>query len=264
MTDISGKIVFITGATSGIGKACAETLASNGAKVIITGRRKERLDSLSKELSKKYGVDVLPREMDIRHQAEVGRTVDSLPENWKQIDILVNNAGIGFFDKLQDGKISDWEDMIDTNIKGLLYVIRAILPPMVKRNSGHIITIGSLAGHEVYPMGNVYCATKWASNALNKALRMDLFGTKIRVTSIDPGMVETDFRIVSFRGDTERAKQFPKGLVPLSPEDIAEAVVFAATRPWHVNIREMILYPTMQVSAMLIHREEEDKKDEPK
>lgn len=256
MTDISGKIVFITGASSGIGMACAEVFASQGANLIITARRKERLDSFSEELSKKHGVEVLPRDMDVRHQPEVGRTVEELPENWKQIDILVNNAGVGFFNKFQDGKISDWEDMVDTNIKGLLYVTRAILPIMVQRNSGHVITIGSLAGHEVYPMGNVYCATKWASNALNKALRMDLFGTKIRVTSIDPGMVETDFRIVSFRGDTERAKQFSKGLVPLSPEDIADAAVFAATRPWHVNIREVILYPTMQVSAMLIHREE--------
>jgi NADP-dependent 3-hydroxy acid dehydrogenase YdfG len=257
MTDISGKIVFITGASSGIGKACAESFASSGANLIITARRKERLNLLSETLSKKYGIKVLSCEMDVRRQEVVERTVGDLPENWKDIDILVNNAGLGYFSKLQDGKISDWEEMIDTNIKGLLYVTRTILGIMVQRNSGHVITIGSLAGHEVYPMGNVYCATKWASNALNKALRVDLLGTKIRVTSIDPGMVETDFRIVSFRGDTERAKQFSKGLIPLSPEDIADAVVYAASRPWHVNIREMILYPTMQVSAMLIHREDE-------
>ncbi|RMG60544.1 MAG: SDR family oxidoreductase [Deltaproteobacteria bacterium] len=255
---LEGKIVLITGASSGIGKACAEKFASEKVNLILTARRINRIEELSRELSGKFGIKTLPIQLDVRDREAVEEKLGNLPEEWKNVDILVNNAGLSRnLIPLHEGLYEDWEEMIDTNIKGLLYVTRVILPGMVARNSGHVINIGSIAGHEVYQGGNVYCATKWAVNALSKALRLDLFGKKVRVTSIDPGMVETEFSIVRFRGDTERAKKVYEKTTPLTAEDVAEAVIFAATRPEHVNISEIIIMPTYQPIASMVYREEE-------
>ena len=246
------KIALITGASSGIGKATAEILAKNGYNVIVSARRLERLIETQKQLEKKYKVEVLPLRLDVRDKDAVEDYLTNLPDGWKEIDVLVNNAGLSKgLEKLQDGKIENWEVMIDTNIKGLLYVTRAILPSMIKRNSGTIVNIASIAGHETYPGGNVYCATKAAVLHLSKALRMDLVGTNIRVVSIDPGMVETEFSIVRFDGDKEKAAKVYEGITPLTAEDVAEAVWFAISRPLHVTVEDMVLMPTQQASVLL-------------
>jgi 3-hydroxy acid dehydrogenase/malonic semialdehyde reductase len=255
MPSLRDKIVFITGASSGIGSSCARAFAGQGARLILAARRQDRLENLASELKKKPGRRIYILVLDVRSQAAVKGAVDDLPPEWEDIDILINNAGLSRgLDKLQEGKTSDWEEMIDTNINGLLYVTRAVLPGMVRRDRGHIINIGSVAGHEVYPGGNVYCATKFAVKALSKGLRLDLSGTGLRVTSVDPGLVETEFSLVRFRGDTERAGKVYRGLTPLSPDDIADAVVYCASRPPHVNISEIIVMPTAQASATMIHR----------
>lgn len=255
MYSLKEKIIFITGASSGIGRACAGAFAQQGARLILAARRRNRLDELAAELKLTPGRDVLILELDVRSQAAVGQAVAGFPPDWDVIDVLVNNAGLSRgLDKLHEGKLNDWEEMIDTNIKGLLYVSRSVIPGMVKRGRGHIINIGSVAGHEVYPGGNVYCATKFAAKALSKGLRLDLSGTGVRVSSVDPGMVETEFSLVRFRGDSERAGKVYQGLTPLSPDDIADAVVYCATRPPHVNISEMIVMPTAQASTTLVHR----------
>ncbi|MBN2199846.1 MAG: SDR family oxidoreductase [Candidatus Aminicenantes bacterium] len=255
MTNLLGKIVFITGASSGIGLACARAFAAQGAKILLAARRLDRLRTLSGELEKTFGVPVLAFSLDVRNQPDVERAVRELPPEWEAIDILVNNAGLSRgLDKLHEGSVPDWEEMIDTNVKGLLYVSRAVLPGMVRRGSGHVINIGSIAGQETYPGGNVYCATKFAVRALSQGLRMDLLGTAIRVSSVDPGMVETEFSLVRYRGDAERARKVYEGLTPLLPEDVAEAAVFCATRPPRVDVANIVLMPTDQASALLSSR----------
>jgi 3-hydroxy acid dehydrogenase / malonic semialdehyde reductase len=252
---LKDSLVFITGASSGIGASCARQCAELGARLLLAARRTDRMNSLADRLRKEWKVRIHTLTFDIRHQSEVDTALQSLPDDWKEIDVLVNNAGLSRgLDKLQDGKISDWEEMIDTNVKGLLYVTRAILPGMVSRSRGHIINIGSIAGHWVYPSGNVYCASKYAVKALSEGLKMDLLGTPIRVSSVDPGLVETEFSLVRFHGDRERAKKVYEGLQPLSPDDIADAVVYCATRPPHVNINEIVVMPVAQASATLVHR----------
>lgn len=254
---MSSKIIFVTGATSGFGKAIAILFAANGYNVIINGRRKERLEALDAEIRKAYGVEVYRLPFDVRDQKAVQSAIETLPETWKKIDILVNNAGLasGLSD-IQDGSIDDWDAMIDTNVKGLLYVTRAVAPLMVARKSGHIINISSIAGKEVYPKGNVYCASKHAVDALNKAMRIDMLPYNIKVTSINPGMAETEFSIVRFHGDKERAENVYKGIEALSADDVAETVWFAASRPAHVNINELIVMPTAQANSRDAIREE--------
>lgn len=255
MISLRDKIVFVTGASSGIGRSCVRAFAREGAKILMAARRLERLQKLAAELKADYGVQSHFFQLDVRNQEAVEQAVAGFPAEWSDVEVLVNNAGLSRgLDKLHEGKIADWEEMIDTNIKGFLYVSRAVIPGMVERGRGHIINIGSIAGHEVYPGGNVYCATKFAGNALSRGLRMDLSGTPLRVSTVDPGMVETEFSLVRFRGDREQAAKVYQGLAPLTPDDIAEAVVFCATRPPHVNISEIIIMPLAQASTMLVRR----------
>jgi len=243
-------IAFITGATAGFGRATAELFAANKYDVIITGRRKEKLDSFTEELRTRYGVKVLPLCFDVRHSKEVEAAVASLPDSWKSIDVLVNNAGLAVgFNPIQEGDTDDWERMIDTNVKGLLYMTRQVAPLMIANKKGHIINMGSIAGKEVYANGNVYCASKYAVDALNKSMRIDLLPHGIRVTSISPGLAETEFSIVRFKGDAERAKNVYKGIEPLKAEDIAEAVFWAASRPAHVNILDIVITAGAQANA---------------
>jgi NADP-dependent 3-hydroxy acid dehydrogenase YdfG len=243
-------IALITGATAGIGKATAELFAKNGYNIIITGRRKERLDDFSAHLKTTYKVDVLSLSFDVRKLAEVEAAIASIPADWKKINVLVNNAGLAVgLGPIQEGIVDDWERMIDTNIKGLLYITRTIAPIMIENGFGHIVNIGSIAGKEVYANGNVYCATKHAVDALNKAMRIDMLPHGIKVTGIHPGMVETEFSIVRYKGDEERAKNVYKGLQPLTAEDIAETIYWAASRPAHVNISDVIITPTVQANA---------------
>jgi serine 3-dehydrogenase len=255
MTSLRNKVVFITGASSGIGLACARIFAADGARILITARRVDRLAKLADELRAAHGVSVHAFALDVRDSGAVERTIAGLPPEWSAIDVLVNNAGLSRgLDKIHEGKISDWEEMIDTNIKGLLYVSRAVIPGMVKRNAGHIINIGSIAGHELYPGGNVYCGTKFAVKAISQGMRIDLVATPIRVSSVDPGMVETEFSLVRYHGDKERADKTYKGFTPLTPDDIADAVHYCATRPPHVNINDMIVMPQAQAGVLVVHR----------
>jgi len=255
MYSLKDKIVFITGASSGIGRSCAGAFAFQGARLLLAARRRGRLDELATELKDRFPVQVRVFELDVRDQPAVERAVAGLPAEWSAVEVLVNNAGLSRgLDKLHEGKLQDWEEMIDTNIKGLLYVSRAVIPGMVRRNSGHIINIGSIAGHEVYAGGNVYCATKFAVNALSRGLRLDLNGTPIRVSEVAPGLVETEFSIVRYRGDKEKAGKAYQGITPLTGDDIADAVVYCATRPAHVNVSEMIIMPTAQAATFLVHR----------
>lgn len=257
MKKLEGKIVFITGASSGIGKACAEAFAEQGANLIISARRSNIIEKIEEEIKSKYNVKVYAFKLDVKNQQEVEWAVNSLPAYWKNIDILVNNAGLAKgMNKIYEDDINNWEEMIDTNIKGLLYVTRAIVPGMVERERGHVINIGSTAGHEAYPKGHVYCATKHAVNAITKSLRIDVVDKNIRVSTVDPGAVETNFSNVRFFGDKEKAKNIYKGLSPLVAEDVAEAVVFCANRPPHANIAEIIMMPTQQASALIFHRKE--------
>lgn len=243
-------IAFITGGTAGFGKATAELFAQNGWDIIITGRRKTRLEVLERQLKEKSGVDVLSLVFDVRNHDEVKKAVDSLPEKWRNIDLLVNNAGLAAgLGPIHEGLLSDWEDMIDTNVKGLLYMTRNIAPMMVQNKKGHIVNIGSIAGKEVYANGNVYCGTKHAVDALTKAMRIDLVQHGIRVTQIAPGMAETEFSIVRFKGDDEKAKSVYKGLTPLYAQDIAETIWWVATRPAHVNINDIVIMPAAQANA---------------
>ncbi len=253
------RIALITGATAGIGEATARLLGKNGYDLIITGRRKERLDRLKNELEEKTPAKVLPLTFDVRRRDEVGKALGSLPEKWQAIDVLVNNAGLAAgLSKLHEGDIDDWEQMIDTNVKGLLYVSRIILPGMVERRRGHVINISSTAGKEVYANGNVYCATKFAVDALNKAMRLELVDYGVKVTSVNPGFTETEFSLVRFKGDKEKAKQPYVGMEPLHAEDIAEVILFVLSRPDHVNINEIIVTPKAQANAFYIHREKEE------
>ena len=255
MLSLKGKIVFITGASSGIGESTAQAFAALGAKILMCARRAERLEKLAQTLEFEYGVAVHYFQMDVRDQPAVEKAVAGLVPEWRAIEILVNNAGLSRgLDKLPQGLLDDWEEMIDTNVKGLLYVSRAVIPGMVERERGHIINIGSIAGREVYPGGNVYCATKFAVQALSKGLRLDLSGTPIRVSEVAPGMVETEFSLVRFHGNAERAGKVYQGLTPLAPDDVADAVVWCATRPLHVNVSELVVMPTAQASTTLVSR----------
>ncbi len=244
------KIVLITGATSGIGKACAEVFASEKYHLIVTGRREERLQSLKKEIETREGVAVKTLCFDVRDKEAVAENLNNLPEDLKNIDVLINNAGLSQgLSAIQDGEISDWETMIDTNIKGLLYVSKIVSGWMVNNKTGHIINLGSIAAKEVYPNGNVYCATKHAVDALNKAMRIDLLPYGIKVTGIHPGAVETEFSVVRFHGDEEKARKVYEGYEPLRALDIAETIWFAASRPAHVNISDLLIMPTAQASV---------------
>lgn len=256
MQSLKNKIVFITGASSGIGKASAVKFAEEGANLILTARRLSIISKLAANLTKKYKVKTLPIKLDVRDVEQVKSSIKKLPVQWKKIDILLNNAGLARgFDKIYEGKIKDWEEMIDTNVKGLLYVTREILPSMIKRKKGHIINIGSTAGHEVYLKGNVYSATKFAVNALSQAMRIDVLDKNIKVSSIDPGMVKTEFSSVRFRGDKSAVEKVYHGVKPLTAEDIAETIIFCAARPAHVNINEVILTSINQASSTQIYRE---------
>ena len=248
------KTAFITGATSGIGKATAQLFAKNNIRLILCGRRNERLIQLKEELSKL--TDVTTLQFDVRKKAAVFNAVESLPKEFQKIDILINNAGNAHgLSTIQDGDTDDWDAMLDINVKGLLYVSKAILPKMVERNDGFVVNIGSIAGKEVYPNGNVYCASKYAVNALNKAMRIDLNKHNIRVSAIHPGAVETEFSEVRFKGDIAKAKDVYKGFKALQAKDIADIIYFVVTRPYHVNIEDLIVYPTAQASATILNRE---------
>lgn len=255
MLSLKSKIVFITGASSGIGKAAAELFAAQGAKLVLTARRLERLQNLKQTLEKEHNCMVLPLTLDVRDKQQVKKTIEELPTDWRDIDILVNNAGLALgTDKIQDGNVDNWDVVINTNVQGLLYVTRAILPTMVARKAGHIINIGSIAGHEYYSAGNIYCATKHAVRALSKCLRIDLMGTGIRVTDVAPGMVHTEFSEVRWK-DKERADKFYEGMEALTAHDIADAIVYCATRPLHVDVAEIVITPTAQASANHLYRE---------
>ena len=248
------KTALVTGATSGIGKATAQILAKNNYKIILCGRREDRLIALEKELSEFTEIHSLS--FDVRDKKAVFESINSLPEAFSKIDVLINNAGNAHgLDSIQNGDLDDWDAMIDINVKGLLYVSKAIMPQMIERKSGHIINIGSIAGKEVYPNGNVYCATKHAVDALNQAMRMDLNPYGIRVGAIHPGMVETEFSEVRFKGDTERADNVYKGFQPLVPEDIADIIHFVVSRPYHVNIADLMVLPTAQAAATILKRD---------
>ncbi len=255
MISLMNSIVCITGASSGIGAACAREFARHGTALLLAARRKDRLRSLAAELSAAHGVRTHILELDVTHQHDVEQAFNALPSEWNRIDILVNNAGLSRgLDKLHEGKIQDWEEMIDTNIKGLLYVSRVVAPGMVERRGGHIINLGSIAGHQVYPGGNVYCATKYAVAAISQGLKMDLLGTGVRVCSVDPGLVETEFSEVRYHGDKARAAKTYVNMRPLRPEDIADIIVFCATRPLHVDISEVVVMPTDQASVHHVFR----------
>lgn len=243
-------IVFITGATAGFGKACAEKFAANGYHVIITGRRKERLNELQEELEGKYAVEVLPLEFDVRDFHACRKAINSMPDDWKNVAVLINNAGLAMgFSTIDEGDISDWDTMIDTNVKGLLYVSKLVIP-FLKDTKGQIINIGSTAAKDVYPKGNVYCGTKHAVDALSQAMRIDLLPYGIRVTAIHPGAAETEFSVVRFKGDQDKAKHVYEGYEPLQAEDIAETAYFCATRPPHVCINDLVITPTAQANAL--------------
>lgn len=247
------KTAFITGATSGIGKATAELFAKNNIRLILCGRRAERLNSLQQVLSNYTEVTTL--QFDVSKRDEVKSAIASLPDNFKNIDILINNAGNAHgLSPIQDGDIDDWDAMLDINVKGLLYISKAIIPKMIANNSGFIVNIGSIAAKEVYPNGNVYCASKHAVDALNKAMRLDLNEYNIRVAGIHPGAVETEFSNVRFKGDTQKAKTVYAGYKALQADDIADIINFVVTRPYHVNIEDLVVYPTAQASASIINK----------
>jgi NADP-dependent 3-hydroxy acid dehydrogenase YdfG len=249
-------IAFITGATAGFGRAIATQLAEHGWNVIICGRRQERLRMLEKELSETYGIQVLSLPFDVRIHSEVKNAIHSSPHHWKEIDVLVNNAGLASgLSLIHEGDIADWETMIDTNLKGLLYVSKEIMPWMVKRSKGHIVNIGSIAGKEAYLKGNVYCATKHAVDAISKSMRIDMLPYGIKVTAIHPGAAETEFSVVRFKGDAARADQVYQGYEPLRADDIADTVYFAVTRPAHVVINEMVITPLAQANTSHLVRQ---------
>jgi len=249
------KIILVTGATSGFGKAIAIKFAGEGHDLIITGRRNDRLQDLKMKLEKEFKVEVLPLCFDVRKAAEVEISIQSLPERWKTIDVMVNNAGLAVgMGPVQEGVLDDWERMIDTNMKGLLYMTRFVAPLMVARKKGHIINIGSIAGREVYPNGNVYCGSKFGVDAITKGTRIDLVQHNIKVTQIAPGAANTEFSLVRFKGDQQRADTVYKGFKPLSAEDVADTVYYVTTLPDHVNVNDLVLMPTAQASSMHFHK----------
>jgi NADP-dependent 3-hydroxy acid dehydrogenase YdfG len=250
-----GRIVLITGASAGFGEATAREFAKHGARLILVARRGERLERLATELKQQYGTESLCLTLDLRELPKTAQSLEAIPALWKQVDILVNNAGLSRgLGKLHEGSMEDWEEMIDVNIKGLLVVSRAVIPWMVARNRGHVINIGSIAGRDVYPGGNVYCATKYAVRALNRGMSIDLLGTPIRVSTVDPGLAETEFSLVRFRGDKERAAVPYQGVKALEAVDVAEAILWTASRPQHVNVSELVIMPTAQRTPTMVHR----------
>jgi 3-hydroxy acid dehydrogenase/malonic semialdehyde reductase len=252
---LKNKLSLITGATSGIGLSTAEKLASSGSNLIITGRRSEKLAGIADKFQSKYGVKILPLTMDVRSREEVVDTLGSLPQEFKDIDILVNNAGLAAgADLVHEASLDDWDQMIDTNLKGLMYVTKVVLPGMIERNTGHLVNIASTAGHVVYPGGSVYCATKHAVKAVTKTLMLELMDHDIRVSSIDPGKVMTEFSEVRFKGDKEKIENEYKGFTPLSPEDVADAVHYVVTRPAHMMVGELVLYATAQGDGRSVSR----------
>lgn len=252
------KIALITGATSGIGKACAQIYAQNGFDIIITGRRLERLNQLKTDLELKYANKVTTLNFDVRNKDEVNSILEALPQELKNVDILINNAGLSLgLDSLQSGNLNDWETMIDTNIKGLLYVSKIVANWMITNKKGHIVNLGSIAGKEVYANGNVYCATKHAVDALSKAMRIDLGAHHIKVTAVHPGAVETEFSEIRFHGDQEKAKKIYEGYDPLVAQDIAETIYFATSRPAHVNINDLVIMPVAQASAFYWNKDKQ-------
>lgn len=254
-TSFMDKISLITGAGSGIGEACAHVFAREGYKLILTGRDPEKLEKLASALNHQYNTEVAVAVFDVRDKIAVLHHLEQLPEAWKKVDILVNNAGLSKgLEPINEGSFDDWDVMIDTNIKGLLYVSKIVSNWMIANGSGHIVNLGSIAGKEVYPNGNVYCATKHAVDALNKAMRVDLLPHGIKVTAVNPGAVETNFSNTRFNGDTERAKKVYAGFTPLSAMDIAETIWFAVSRPAHVNINDLTIMPTAQANSVTINR----------
>ncbi|PHQ29650.1 SDR family NAD(P)-dependent oxidoreductase [Leeuwenhoekiella nanhaiensis] len=250
---MKGKTAFITGATSGIGKATATHFAANGINLILCGRRQDRLDALQAALRRHVKVHTL--NFDVRNKEAVQQAIAGLPEDFQQIDILINNAGNAHgLDPIQDGSTEDWDAMLDINVKGLLYVSDAIIPKMIRANSGHIINIGSTAGKEVYPKGNVYCASKHAVDAINQGMRLDLNGYNIRVGAVNPGMVETEFSEVRFKGDADKAGKVYQGFKPLQAEDVADIIHFVVTRPYHVNIADLVVMSVDQASSTVVNK----------
>jgi 3-hydroxy acid dehydrogenase / malonic semialdehyde reductase len=249
------KIVFITGATSGFGEACAWKFASEGWSLILNGRRKDRLESIQKQLEEKYKVKTLLLPFDVRHQKEVTEAIHAIPENWKAIDVLINNAGLALGrDLIQDGDVSDWDTMIDTNVKGLLYVTRAVMPLMIERKKGHIINLGSVAGKEVYERGNVYCATKFAVDALSKSMRIDLLPYGIKVTAVQPGAADTEFSLVRFKGNESAAKKIYEGYEPLAAKDVADVIYYTTTLPEHVCINDLVITCKAQANTVYFNK----------
>jgi NADP-dependent 3-hydroxy acid dehydrogenase YdfG len=248
------KIALITGATSGIGEATARIFSDHGIDLIICGRREKRLNALQTSLGRK--VKVHPLTFDVRDKDRVFQIIEDLPAEWKKIDILINNAGNAHgFDPIHEGNLDDWESMIDINVKGFLYVSKAVIPGMVERRSGHVVNIGSIAGKEVYPNGNVYCASKYAVDAINNGMRLDLNQYGIKVSQVNPGLVDTEFSEVRFKGDKQRSKSVYNGMTPLTGDDIADLILFIVTRPAHVNISDSIIFPTAQASSTLVRRD---------
>ena len=259
MISIKEKIILITGASSGIGEACARLFASAGAKLILVARRLDKIDAIAAELKQTHGTQCLSLGLDVRQQEAVKNTFLSLPNHWQAIDIVINNAGLALgSDPIQHSSVENWDTMIDTNVKGLLYVTHAILPGMLQRKQGHLVNMGSIAGQEAYPNGNVYCASKHAVHAISKTMRIDLLGTPIRVTEIAPGAVNTEFSTVRWN-DPERAKSFYSDFEPLLAEDIADAIYYSITRPAHVDIAEITIMPTVQASANHLYRKNSNK-----
>lgn len=255
MKSLKNKIAFISGASSGFGEATAYKLAGIGMNLIICARRYEKIKKIADDIKKKFKVKVLSLKLDVRKQKDVVNAIKNLPDDWKKIEVLINNAGLSRgLNKIQDGVLLDWEEMIDTNVKGLLYVTKEIIPLMLGNKSGHIVNVGSIAGHEVYAAGNVYCATKHAVDALTKGMRIDLNGTPIKVSTVDPGLAETEFSIVRFRGDKVRAKSVYNNVTPLYAEDVADAIEFIVTRKDSVNVAEIILLPKAQANCSIVHR----------
>jgi 3-hydroxy acid dehydrogenase / malonic semialdehyde reductase len=254
--ELKGKIVLITGASSGIGAATAMAFAAEGAKLLLAARRAGKMAEVASAALESGAEAVHSVHLDVRSRIAVQRVIDELPEEWAEISVLVNNAGLSRgLDKLYTGKIDDWEEMIDTNVKGLLYVTRAVVPGMVVRGNGHVVNLGSIAGDLSYPNGAVYCGSKAAVRLINDGLRDDLLGTPVRVTSVDPGMVETDFSLIRFHGDAEKAEKVYKGLTPLTPEDVADVVVWAVKRPAHVNIARVSMTSVDQANTLLFNRQ---------
>ncbi len=258
MQPLKDKVVLITGASAGIGRACAEQFAAFGAKLVLTARRESLLAELAKELQTKHQVEVLVEHLDVSDQVQVSRFIKNLPQKWQSIDILLNNAGLALgLEKIQDGTAEDWDRMIDTNVKGVLYMTKAVLPSMLARNSGHIINIGSISAYEVYSGGVAYCATKFALRALSDGTKMDVHGSAIRVSEVDPGMVDTEFSVTRFKGDQKRADSVYQGTGNLSADDIADAVIYCATRPKHVDVRVIKIYPTDQTATHMLRRDDQ-------